>query len=1192
MEPKFRPRRLIILTMLLIIVGGSAYGYYRWKKNTTSPRYFGQRAEAAIVAKDWPVAVHYLQKLLEVDRKNDTARIMLANVYRRASNSESPEDVDQSTLTDPPKSIPLLRQVAAHQFYNTEVRGRLLRSYIFFKDNDSAKVIAHELLDLRSGNIEAVNFLANDLLETKYWEDADQLMSDIAWNVGAESPIYLRLMIRVLYARGQLDKLDKLLAKTLSAQADKPAQQLTQLSDRELRLYDNVLMSTLRSAKTPKEAEIRLLQALDVLHKMVLVSDVTTVKVQLVEAALDLIEEFKSIYPPPKRRLKFARRAGVKPSIHDAAAARALKIAAPLVESGEANAKIYELVARAAIWVEDESRSITLLREGLRVYEELPPDLRSELLSLHRDAALEMIARHDLGDGKVAPLMKNAETQTIGHLLGGALALDRHQFKTAREYVLKAREDEHLTIAADALLLRILMASRDWKAALALAATMDDTWSKMPASNREWLTKTQGGHEATKLIRAFCQYKMKLTKELVKTVKQLDGTQFQSKARLLQIADLVRARKTEEASKLVREARTQEPANFDLIMANVGLLVESKQTQQALQLIGSYVTAFPEDVRGQVVFAQWLSMHGQNQQAQALLTQTMQQFPDEPAARLMTAELLFASGRNAELNKLLRSIRRPQTANMILLLATMFELRRLGFDEAADGLLEGAPGMPSNSNQALANATTAFANQQLRSGFEKLAETINIRPTRNPPRSVYLQELNKALQHSESADRDKDIEALAKKYPTDKSILLIASELAVRRGDLRDALLHVGKLEMVDKVVGRADFTRAKILKLAGRTEAALNTLKDVFAEIPQHQQARLMAARLAFELKNYQSSLDHLAHVSEEALQSTEMLFMRSEILTQLDRTQEAEPLLAAYVRREPNKDDARVNLALLMKSHGRLNEAIQFLGQALLRMPNSRKMQTTYLDLLAEAGKLPELEKATRQFTNDKPDGNMALRLAGTFVTAGQFDSAKEWLAQAKSQLRGESHLEVSYLEGLIALEKGKRSGYHNFFVQAKTKFDYVLKKKPQHRSALRHALELSLFRFNELASAVHYATNLRKTVLTRRLTERDVDGIAEAYRQTGRLDEALDVVVSTLKRLPNSGVLRFQYGAVLLEKADTDEHRELAKQQLQAAIQIGVPNHHLAELNAMMASFDKENATTEEPETAASTEAKVSN
>jgi tetratricopeptide (TPR) repeat protein len=249
-------------------------------------------------------------------------------------------------------------------------------------------------------------------------------------------------------------------------------------------------------------------------------------------------------------------------------------------------------------------------------------------------------------------------------------------------------------------------------------------------------------------------------------------------------------------------------------------------------------------------------------------------------------------------------------------------------------------------------------------------------------------------------------------------------------------------------------------------------------------------------------------------------------------------------------------------------------------LRMPKSRTMQTAYLDLLAESGRLPELERATRQFTNNQPDGTMALRLAQTFVIAGQFDKAQEWLRQAKSILRGDSPLEVTYLEGLIAFEKGKRSGYHNFFVQAKSRFATVLKTNPQHVPSLRRGLELALFRFNELETAVGYAGHLEKAVSARRLTVHDVDTIAEAYRQTGRLERAMDVVVQTLKRLPNSGTLRFQYGAVLIEKAETDDEEQLAKQQLQAAVQLGVPNHHLAELNTMLASFDKKKEAPKKP------------
>lgn len=1190
MEQTFRPRRTILMILLLIIVCGSGYGYFLWKQSKSTPAYFGKQAEVAWRAKNWPAAAQHLAALLEVDPTNDDARILLANVYRTIAHGEPKAGVDPDSLPDPPHAIPLLRQVAAHRSQDIDVRARLLFAYINLKDAASAKVLSQELLELRSGNLDAVNFLGNDLLATKYWEDADRLMDQIAWNIGEASPIYLRLQTQVMHGRGRLEELNLLLAKALNSQATSPAQQLPQLSAQELRFFDNVLMTTLRIAPTQREAEHRLLQALDVLQKMLQVNEDPVTRLALVEAALDIVADFSTAYPPPKRRLKFASRAGTKLPVHDEVAARILKIAAPLVESGEANAKVYEHVARAAMWADDESRSIVLLREGLRVYEELPPELRSELLAMHRDAALAMIARHDLGDGKVEPLMKNKETETIGQLLGAALALDRNQLDSARQFVLKAREDVNLKTASDALLLRIHMADQNWKAALELAKGLDDKWAELSASHREWLTKTQGGREPLKLVRAYCHFKLNESKELVEVAQMLDGTAYQSRARLLRIADLVREKKLDDAQKLVNDSRMQEPANFDLVMANIGVLLALKQSPQAIQLMSSYVSAYPEDVRGQVVFARWLSLRGQNQQAQALLSQTMAQFPDEPAARLMTAELMFSNRQDTELNQLLSSIRRPETANLILLIATMFELRRLGFDEAADALAEKAPGMPSNSNQVFANATTAFGNGQFQAGFEQLAESVNIRPTQNSPRSVFLQDLSTALQQTDRAARDKGIDDLAKKYPNDTGTLLIACELAVRRGDLRDALLHAEKLDAVDKVPGRAAYTRARILKLAGRSKAALNCVEDVFVDVPQHQEARTMAAELEFDLKNYQKCLDHLEHVSEEAKQATHLLFLRAEVLVQLERTQEAEPLLAAYVGREPDKEEARVNLAMLMRDHGRPDEAIQFLGQALLRMPNSVVMQTAYLDLLAETRKLPELERATRQFTNNEPDGNMSLRVARAFVTAGQFDNAQQWLLQARSKLRGDSQLDVSYMEGLIAHEKGKRSGYYNFFVQAKTKFEFVLKRNPKHVPSLRNALDLALFRFNELSNAVSLATTLRNTVPSRSWTEQDVDAIAEAYRQTGRLDEALDIVVVSLKRLPNSGALRFQYGAVLLEKADDEEHEELAKQQLQAAVQLGVPNHHLAELNAMLASFDKKKAakpeTTEKPETAAAT------
>ena len=189
-----------------------------------------------------------------------------------------------------------------------------------------------------------------------------------------------------------------------------------------------------------------------------------------------------------------------------------------------------------------------------------------------------------------------------------------------------------------------------------------------------------------------------------------------------------------------------------------------------------------------------------------------------------------------------------------------------------------------------------------------------------------------------------------------------------------------------------------------------------------------------------------------------------------------------------------------------------------------------------------------------------------------ANQRTAADEWLKQAR-QHSGKPSDELLFLEALALQQQADSEQREELFQGVRAKYGELIKQNPGHIPALNNLAWLLLRQFEQPAEALAVVEQLRIAVSVERMGPDMLDTVIEVYRQSDHGSEALDVVTESLSRFPNSGVLRLQHGALLLDDAGDDpEKRQQALRQLELVRQHGLPSNRMPELNALLSRLNK--------------------
>ena len=1159
-------RRLKITGLVLLVL---VAGNYAWKSFTGRDRaYYGRQSEAAMRAGDWPRAAGYLQSLVRLDPENDEGRWFLSIVYQRMIQKEG------QALDDVPEteaSLAILQEL--NQRKRTQrVDLRLLRHYVRVGERDRALTLLTSLYKFREARRDITTVASTMLATTTGVEESDRMLKVLGDNFDPVSLLYIRLKASVYVRDGRTWLLQTHLNQSLGHLAAANPAALQQLTQQGQELLTDILQAALQFAPNSAEADRRLVQSLEILKHYGQREDSEQNRLQIAEMALGLSATVEKKFPLPpigfggeatRRRMAEDRR------LRREAAQVLLEFGMPLVESGEASPLIYEYVARAAMEVADDSRQIAIFREGLRLYGDLPPDLRGEILDVHRDTALKAIADGQAAQAEFGQLMEVPAGRPLGHLVAGYVAVEHGRITQAQQHVALAKEDKSLRIPAAMLQSRIHLATARWQSSLDVLVPLERGWDGLSSAERVWLTKSLGGRNRLWLTIAFCHLQLGQHKQAAPLITLLESGSNRPKGKLLHLISLVRRNEWAEARVLAATAHNADPNDFALLMAEFMFLVREGQTDQARAMLYRFSSQYPSELRLRIVLARWLTVHGETDKSLAFLEQTIQQFPNDQVGPLMAAEMLQKLNRENDLDTVLKSLNRPSTASAIVLLSACGQLRKVGLDDAADALFEAAPGLPSAQEFALSTAVLALWRGQHERAIDLLAATLDMpRPLRRG-QSGYLESVERQLRNVSKQDLDGRIESLLKTYPRELALLLASAELASRRGDVQTALARLERLEPLDPVPGRVEYRRAQYLTRAGRIDESRKSLAATLEQTPQNNEARTLAAEQAWKQGDFESTLKHLDLADAKGRTTAELVFLRADSLFQLGRKEEAEPVYLELLQRDPKRQKAWMTLVGIQSSGSRLPQAIASLEAGLNQLPDDGDLQEEYIGLLGETRQLAKLEAALKQFSKTPPNLRRCLHLAEVYIEVGDLSLAQHWLTEARRIVPDLKLARLMFMEAVVLHGNGLQTGRHSFFVQAREKYTELLERHPNHVKGFSNFAWLLLRRFKAADEAGSFARGILARVSERELPEEAIDSLTEALRQSSQSQQALSLVLGGLERFPNSAALRFQYGALVYEMSGGEEAQEsVAREQLMKARELGLPPHHTAELDELLA------------------------
>lgn len=1155
--------RITVLVLLLLIVGAWAWRSYAARDR----HYYGKHAEAAMLAGDWRAAAGNLQRLLEVDPENDEGRWFLSVVYQRMIQKEGQplEEVPET-----PQSLQLLFELAERD-PSARVDVRLLRHYVRIGDRARAIAILPDVFDDPRGRRDGTALASRLLATTTGDQESDQILDILEPNFSRVSLLFIRLKSSVLIRDGRRSLLSNHLSRALGSLASSNPAALQPLSEQNQQLLSAILQTALRNAANSDQADRRFVQSLQILKLYGLTENADQYRTQIAEMAVGLSATMEKTHPmPPLGRggERTQQRMADDRKLRREAARRILEFGIPLVQSDEASPVVYEYVARAAMEVQDDSRQIAIFREGLRLYGDLPSDLRDEILAVHRDTALEMIAAGEAADANLNPLFNTNGTKSLGHLVAGFVAVEHGQLDAAQRHVARAKEDEAIAIPTALLQTRIHLAAARWQSGLDVLVPLEQRWDELTSTERVWLMKSQRGRDELRMLIAYCHVQLNQHAAAAPILAQLEAGPYRARARVLRLISLVRQGLWTEARALAAAAHQADSNNLALLLAEFAMRVREGRPDQASALLYRYTSLYPSDLRLRIVLARWLAVRGELAQSLALLEQTADQFPDDQVGPLMAAEMLLKLNREPELDSVLKSLNRPSTASAIVLLAAGNRLRKAGLDESADALFEAAPGLPSAQEFSLSTAVLSISKGHYRRAFDLLTVTLGTPKPLRRGRNGFLEKLEAQIRDVRPEHLAARIDGLLKTYPDEPTLLLASARLASRADDARTALSQLHKLSPLDPVPGRVNFLRAQVLMRAGKLDESRVVLDEVLTQVPQHAAARILAAELAWKQSDFQTTLQHLDLAGTASRATDELVFIRADSLLKLDRPSEAEPVFVELLQRDPKRPDAWLTLAGIQADGGRAAQTISTLEAGLSHFPKHGEMQERYLQLLGETRQLAKLESAVKQYSPIRPDLKRCLHMAEVYLEAGQLRQVQDWLLRARLVAPDSRSARLLFMEAVLLHDTGRRTGRHSWFVRAREKYTLLLERHPGHARGFNNLAWLLLRRFEAADEAGQFAMALLASVPATELSAELLDTLAESLRQSSRTKRAFELVEAGLERFPDSAALRFQNAALLFEMSGGDEAMaKLAHEHLVQARELGLPGHHLEELAELL-------------------------
>jgi tetratricopeptide (TPR) repeat protein len=292
-----------------------------------------------------------------------------------------------------------------------------------------------------------------------------------------------------------------------------------------------------------------------------------------------------------------------------------------------------------------------------------------------------------------------------------------------------------------------------------------------------------------------------------------------------------------------------------------------------------------------------------------------------------------------------------------------------------------------------------------------------------------------------------------------KSALSVQKELAselVAQEQLDAALGVLSRIRTANANDIQALLQTVSIFRLQGKYQDARHALDAVLGLAPDSidalsEQALLLCAQRRFAdavpvLRRVLDLSAKASYTSEDAETRADLLACLGKAYNALGEYDHAAETWRDVALISPRRETwATQQLSLSLQSAGHTIQALASIDSSLRRYPDSRTLQLTRVDLLAESGKLDEALKSMRNLVGEKPDFESYLELAGLLEEQRDFTGSSNAFEEA-AKLAGSPDQ-----QNTLALHKAAFYERTGGFEAAEAEYQQVIERDPDNVGAI---------------------------------------------------------------------------------------------------------------------------------------------
>ena len=392
-----------------------------------------------------------------------------------------------------------------------------------------------------------------------------------------------------------------------------------------------------------------------------------------------------------------------------------------------------------------------------------------------------------------------------------------------------------------------------------------------------------------------------------KARKQLDANE-QLRLRMLQAAAQLASNHIDDAIATLRRVVHRHPDHLPARLQLAKLYLTQRDAEQALAVIAEGI-AHHDAPRLRQMEAQILLKQGKPKAALKSLEKMQQLAPDNPVIAILFSQFALQMGNTDLAEQRLRQFLRRHPDN----LNVTRELGSLLVQHGRSGEAELLYQQLLKRNPAMHEARTTLGLLYIQTGQYDKAEKLFAGQKGDSDRFYYAASI-------EAQKRDKEALALYRAFPP-SSPMRAQAQLRIAAIDVR-----------------------------AGRDKQALTIVRHLLAgkalPHPQRSEAWALLSAILLYQERYQQVIDETAPALDQPQVAPRLLFNRAVAFEHFHRYDEAETMLRAQLKQQPNNSEALNFFGYMLAEQGvRLDEAEQLIRRAL----NGKPDDGYYLDSLA---------------------------------------------------------------------------------------------------------------------------------------------------------------------------------------------------------------------------------------------------